>query len=179
MALEKNLRSIMRYYFKRTLPYCTGTLGFTEYGYIYVQNNDLVVPYADCKYCYSPIYGYWQRIENGVVTICKNPPVLDFKNLKVYDFTLFNCLMKNDVEEFTNNELKEYIADYYRYRREQICFPIVNRGAAWYNHLSIDQRTALNDWYEEWLDVTEILKEPEMLVWITDKLQKIETEELL
>ena len=53
-----------------------------------------------------------------------------------------------------------------RYHREQICFPIINRGEAWYRSLTTEQYEELSEWYKAWLDATETLKEPEMLSWL-------------
>ena len=44
--------------------------------------------------------------------------------------------------------------------RETECFPIVNRGDVWYNRLSSSERSQLENWYQEWLDVTETFKKP-------------------
>ena len=42
----------------------------------------------------------------------------------------------------------------YRAMRESECFPIINRGNAWYDSLTQTQKDELQQWYQEWLDVT-------------------------
>lgn len=39
-----------------------------------------------------------------------------------------------------------------RRRRREECFPVINRGAPWYDTLTQEQRLTLNQWYEEWLN---------------------------
>lgn len=53
-----------------------------------------------------------------------------------------------------------------RQHREQECFPVINRGEAWYKTLSDEQKEELQDWYQKWLDATETLIEPEMPTWL-------------
>jgi hypothetical protein len=66
------------------------------------------------------------------------------------------------LEELNN----EYLVDKLRSQREKKCFPIINRGALWYNHLSGQQRAELNAWYQAWLNVTETKVEPETPEWL-------------
>jgi len=54
----------------------------------------------------------------------------------------------------------------YRRQRERECFPIINRGAAWYNTLSKKQEQELTQWYEAWLDVTETNQPPSKPEWL-------------
>lgn len=53
-----------------------------------------------------------------------------------------------------------------RYKRTEICFPVINRGEAWYRTLSDKQKEELQDWYQKWLDATETLIEPEPPEWL-------------
>lgn len=53
-----------------------------------------------------------------------------------------------------------------RKKREQECFPYINRGQLWYNHLTSEQQQELNSWYESWLDVTETKIIPELPSWL-------------
>ena len=50
---------------------------------------------------------------------------------------------------------KEEVLDFLRTRREEECFPIINRGVLWYNLLTDEQRLELGKWYKEWLDITD------------------------
>lgn len=170
----------MRIYFKANPPRYSKMLARTEYGPILDDGEHLKVYYQDCVYVYSHKTKTWYREKDGV--IYENVfviPAFDFEDIFIHSNALFNFLCKNDCSEFTEEELSEYTKDFYRARREKICFPIVNRGQVWYNHLSIEQKVDLNNWYEDWLDVTETLFEPALLSWLNDKINKIEPEEIL
>lgn len=60
---------------------------------------------------------------------------------------------------------EEYIA-YLRRERERICFPVINRGAAWYSRLTPEQTEELQAWYQAWLDVTETKVKPATPEWV-------------
>ena len=53
-----------------------------------------------------------------------------------------------------------------RYMRETQCFPIINRGALWYDRLTAEQKEELNIWYQAWLDVTETKIIPDKPIWL-------------
>lgn len=54
----------------------------------------------------------------------------------------------------------------YRKRRNRECFPIINRGNAWYNSLTDVQKDELQTWYQQWLDAPETLIIPERPTWL-------------
>lgn len=147
-------------------------LATTEFGDIRLVDNILIVP-VDENITYKYYYNtkQWHEYRACVETDNRQPPVLTSKLLKVKYNLLFALL--------TSPTSGSIIYKYYRWAREKYCFPIVNRGKAWYDHLTLGQESELNEWYESWLDVTETLKLPEDLSWINDKLNKIEPEELL
>ena len=60
--------------------------------------------------------------------------------------------------------------DVLRKKREEICFPIINRGKLWYDSLSSEQYQELKDWYKKWLDVTETNIIPKTPKWLNDKI---------
>lgn len=60
--------------------------------------------------------------------------------------------------------------DVLRKKREEICFPVINRGKLWYDSLSSEQYQELKDWYKKWLDVTETNIIPETPKWLNDKI---------
>lgn len=72
--------------------------------------------------------------------------------------------------EFDQSRKKEIIEQQeltdLRSRREEECFPIVNRGELWYKHLTNNQITELDTWYQAWLDVTETKIIPDKPVWL-------------
>ena len=57
-------------------------------------------------------------------------------------------------------------ANYLRKQREKECFPIINRGALWYNKLTETQKQELSAWYEEWLDAPETGVIPTAPAWL-------------
>lgn len=70
-----------------------------------------------------------------------------------------------DGEYKAQYEQEQTIAEL-RNKREQVCFPVINRGEAWYRTLSDKQKEELQDWYQKWLDATETLTEPEPPEWL-------------
>lgn len=62
----------------------------------------------------------------------------------------------------TQEEVKERL----RYRREAECFSIINRGEFWYKTLTEAQKTELNEWYKDWLNVTETFTMPNKPEWL-------------
>ena len=70
-----------------------------------------------------------------------------------------------DIEVYHPYTDEEYII-YLRQQRDRICFPVINRGAAWYARLTPEQSEELQEWYQAWLDVTVIKVKPETPSWI-------------
>lgn len=66
--------------------------------------------------------------------------------------------------------LKVLQAQLIRKEREKECFPIINRGALWYNKLSEEQKQELSEWYEAWLDAPATNVIPDKPLWIDNKL---------
>ncbi|MBR2385235.1 MAG: hypothetical protein IKA99_06500 [Clostridia bacterium] len=69
----------------------------------------------------------------------------------------------------TKNELNTL-----RELRTKECFPIVNRGKLWYDCLTAEQISELNDWYFAWLNVTETKVIPTKPEWLDKKLSREE-----
>ncbi len=69
---------------------------------------------------------------------------------------------------YTAEELAQIQADGLRARRAMECFPIVNRGALWYEKLTEEQRSELSVWYEAWLDAPATGKAPALPDWIEE-----------
>lgn len=53
-----------------------------------------------------------------------------------------------------------------RNQREVECFPIINRGKLWYDTLTTEQVTELDEWYNAWLDVTKTKVIPNKPNWL-------------
>ena len=67
---------------------------------------------------------------------------------------------------YSEKEYAEHILEHLRMHRETECFPIINRGAPWYNRLTAGQKAELDTWYQSWLDVTETKVIPEKPQWV-------------
>lgn len=61
-------------------------------------------------------------------------------------------------------------------KREEICFPVINRGKLWYERLTNEQQGELRQWYQAWLDVTKTLVIPKTPDWINKTLSPEEEE---
>lgn len=53
-----------------------------------------------------------------------------------------------------------------RSKREFECFSVVNRGALWYEGITVQQYLELQKWYKDWLDVTETKIIPSKPEWL-------------
>lgn len=53
-----------------------------------------------------------------------------------------------------------------RFAREIECFKLVNRSQLWFNTLSPQQQTEVQEWYQAWLDVTETGQVPTKPEWL-------------
>lgn len=70
------------------------------------------------------------------------------------------------IEEKPNPEYDNIVLNDLRRRRNIICFPVINRGKLWYDSLNPEQLVELNDWYNQWLDVTETKVVPNKPPWL-------------
>ena len=71
----------------------------------------------------------------------------------------------SDMQIIQEEQLKKQL----RTVRESVCFPVINRGALWYDTLSDVQREELAAWYRAWLDVTHTLRVPKTPLWLQNK----------
>lgn len=70
---------------------------------------------------------------------------------------------------YVNGEwiLEELLSeDILRSRREYECFRYINRGNAWYDLLTEQQKIELKEWYQAWLNVTDTKVIPEKPSWL-------------
>ena len=73
---------------------------------------------------------------------------------------------------YTATELVDLQREELRQRRSTECFPIINRGALWYEKLTSDQRSELSEWYEKWLNAPQTLSAPTAPSWIDEKVNE-------
>lgn len=83
-----------------------------------------------------------------------------FKSYYYEDGALFFDEQRNKSNEEGNVKAK------LRLKRENECFPIINRGKLWYDLLTEEQIIELNNWYAAWLDVTDTLSVPVKPEWL-------------
>lgn len=90
---------------------------------------------------------------------------IDFNKSFAYVFENEKLVFSQELYEEVMNE-SEIVQ--LRTRREEECFSIINRGEAWYTiNVNTDERKEeLNDWYNDWLNVTETKVIPEKPCWI-------------
>lgn len=150
------------------------TLAVSKYGKITYVGTVLTVPItAHNIYKYDTKSRKWKRIHYAQVFNVTEAPSINLSDWTVYNALLFDCFEYYNVstEKKTN-----YKNAYYRSLRERICFPIVNRGKAWYDRLTAVQETELNTWYDAWLNITETYIIPDTPTWVNDKLTESEDE---
>lgn len=70
-----------------------------------------------------------------------------------------------DIQVYHPYTEEEYV-EYLRSEREAICFPVINRGAAWYARLTDEQKEELQVWYQAWLDAPETGVKPATPAWV-------------
>lgn len=90
---------------------------------------------------------------------------------EVAELYLYNSVFNYKIENGKFIKLKpeeEIKADLIRSRRSAECFPIINRGALWYDKLTEEQKTELSAWYEAWLDAPETGTAPTAPVWLNE-----------
>lgn len=69
-------------------------------------------------------------------------------------------------EKRVAKELITHSPERLRAKRELECFPIINRGKLWYDSLNPEQLAELNNWYNQWLEVTTTKVIPTTPQWI-------------
>lgn len=86
---------------------------------------------------------------------------IDLKKLMFRHFDFVNGQYR-----FSAQKYSEVVVEELRSRRASECFPVINRGAPWYNRLTAGQVAELDAWYQSWLDVTETKIVPEKPQWL-------------
>lgn len=84
----------------------------------------------------------------------------NFRAYKIIDGKLVKDLERLDFLLIENKK------NLLRHQRQLECFSIINRGALWYDTLTVSQREELDIWYHQWLDVTDTLVVPECPEWL-------------
>lgn len=104
------------------------------------------------------ITAVYQDNVDGTIEIDTDKPIEDLA-FGGYEY-VNGELIENEQK---HNELK---MNEIRVLRDEICFPIINRGELWYNTLADWQIEELNNWYRAWLDAPETKVIPEKPTWL-------------
>ena len=103
------------------------------------------------------------ELENGIEI--SDPDDLEsfIDTFSAYKYENGNLILDEQKLQSVNDT---HIADELRFKREKVCFPIINRGALWYSRLTATQKKELGAWYQAWLDVTDTKVLPDMPAWL-------------
>lgn len=117
---------------------------------VLLDNNNYVMGYSDNE----------NVIVQGAIDI--NFQITDHFTSNYKFYTYVNGELKFD----SNKEIEDLELQELRFIRSKECFKIVNRGQAWYNTLTEEQKNELQVWYQAWLDVTDKKVIPTTPSWI-------------
>ena len=122
---------------------------------------------------------YTQKVIEDKLFVCHHPEVKEVKQQAHYEIVKTYPNGGKDVKQVVDVEYvkpqaaydefenilrvedlsREEVLDNLRQVREIECFPIINRGMAWYALIDNNQNLELARWYKAWLDVTDNYKE--------------------
>lgn len=145
-----------------------------KYGDVEMKDEYLVIPCNNRDsylYCFKTKKWFKQIAQTAPIIVSEVPTLflsVDSDELVVLDNEFFDLVYTEDTT----------IDEYYRFARSVVCFPIINRGPLWYEHLTMSQQTDLNTWYEYWLDAPETHIYPVTPYWVNEKLSKLKVEEI-
>ena len=77
-----------------------------------------------------------------------------------------NIDLEKDLPKILKIQDIEKAKEILRQKRDEICYPIINRGDLWYRRLSEQQKIELDIWYVGWLDVTKTFIIPTKPTWL-------------
>ena len=120
---------------------------------------------------------------NTIVSISYEPIVETefeygvFVDQEVTQFCQQNPHITSGACYYINNEIVYREADHQkiqlqgqqhliRNKREEECFPYINRGQLWYAKLTNEQLQELSKWYESWLNAPATLNIPPKPEWL-------------
>lgn len=109
-------------------------------------------------------YHYERNTERDFKRVVDEPAVPAHE---AYDETVIEYIY----HKYSAEEIEQNIKEAIRQRREKECFPIINRGQAWYNLLTFEQREELDKWYIAWLNAPETGEIPETPAFINEKIK--------
>lgn len=114
---------------------------------------------------YVEAYAIIGEFGSDSVTVNEPENIDDFENnYSSYYLSDGNMLVKSDAKQKEIEYQKNM--DDLRSKRENECFPYINRGALWYSKLTAEQQEELSVWYQAWLDVTDTQVVPEAPAWL-------------
>lgn len=98
------------------------------------------------------VIGYSNFTEN--MEIDDTCAIIDDEMLPINFFDEYIQYSFEEGKLIKHSKLSEIEQDHIRSRRNRECFPIINRGNAWYHMLNAEEKEELEKWYHEWLDAT-------------------------
>lgn len=148
---------------------------FEHKSHVYIktdENNNIIR--IEGEYSLPSDLSGWILIEEGspcdrlnhAQTLYLEKPIMDFE-YGVYNYEYINgeVVEKDNTEEI--EEVKRFRAvEEIRRRREEECFPVINRGSLWFNKLTVEQTEELSEWYDAWLNAPETGVIPEKPAWV-------------
>ena len=116
-------------------------------------------------YVYLHAYDYEENLPEGYVQVPDESLDVDhfLDHRECYKWDGEMLVYDQSRESYVEQEAER---DNIRDLRKNICFPIVNRGALWYNRLTSEQQQELNTWYQAWLDAPQTMTMPDNPSWL-------------
>lgn len=116
---------------------------------------------------------YVQRDSNGNIIACSDVeyPGFEVANEEYnagFDGKLYSASEMQSADYTARKAAyeKELEKNLIRGQRAEECFPIINRGALWYDKLTAEQKAELAAWYQAWLDAPQTKVIPARLEWL-------------
>ena len=79
---------------------------------------------------------------------------------------VFKNISSSDIDKIKKFSDIETQKKTLRQLREKECYVYINRGEAWYKHLTYEQKSEFDKWYQAWLDVTKTFTIPNKPTWL-------------
>lgn len=104
------------------------------------------------------------ELENGIEVDTPNDIDTFIDAFRAYKYENGQLILDQDKLQMLN---EDRVNEELRLKRQNLCFPYINRGELWYNRLSDTQKNELDTWYQAWLDVTDTKVIPIAPEWLS------------
>ena len=117
---------------------------------------------------------YYLQDENAKIVSTSNYPFAGYKwsdeeIVVSYDGSQLLFVSETQTEEYKADKAAwdaEQAKKELRRRRQEECFPVIDRGKPWYDSLTAEQYQELLTWRQSWLDAPETGIAPERPEWL-------------